>query len=121
MSAVDLTGARRAPAQPALLLFAFAGAVALRSAVAGPARATSIPAGFVFAAALFVGTLAWSRVFPAWLSWSGWAVAVALLFGFVFVPLILFAAWTLALGIYALRGGTPRVADVPATSRPVER
>jgi hypothetical protein len=75
----------------------------------------------MFAAALFVGTLAWSRVFPAWLSWSGWAVAIALLFGFVFVPLILFAAWTLALGIYALRGGIPRVADVPATSRPVER
>jgi len=61
----------------------------------------------MFAAALFVGALAWSRVFPRWLTWSGWAVAIACLFGFAFVPLILFAVWTLALGVSSVRRATP--------------
>jgi hypothetical protein len=51
-----------------------------------------------FAAAGFVGALAWSGALPRWLAWSGFAVAAACLFGFTFVPLIVFAAWMLAVG-----------------------
>jgi hypothetical protein len=51
-----------------------------------------------FAAAGFVGALAWSGALPRWLAWSGFVVAAACLFGFAFVPLIVFAAWMLAVG-----------------------
>ena len=51
-----------------------------------------------FAAAGFVGALAWSGALPRWLAWSGFVVAAACLFGFTFVPLIVFAAWMLAAG-----------------------
>jgi hypothetical protein len=51
-----------------------------------------------FAAAGFVGALAWSGALPRWLAWSGFVVAAASLFGFTFVPLIVFAAWMLAAG-----------------------
>jgi len=51
-----------------------------------------------FAAAGFVAALARSGVLPRWLAWSGLLVAAACLFGFTFVPLIVFAAWMLALG-----------------------
>jgi hypothetical protein len=51
-----------------------------------------------FAAAGFVGALAWSGALPRWLAWSGFVVAAACLFGFTFVPLIVFAAWMLTAG-----------------------
>jgi hypothetical protein len=35
---------------------------------------------------------------PRWLAWSGFVVAAACLFGFTFVPLVVFAAWMLVLG-----------------------
>jgi hypothetical protein len=57
----------------------------------------------LFSAAAFVGALAWSRSLPRWLTWSGWAVALACLFGVVFFPLILFALWILAVGVSGLR------------------
>ena len=56
------------------------------------------------AAAAFVGALAWSGALPRLLTWSGWAVAVACLFGVVFFPLILFALWIFAVGVSGLRG-----------------
>jgi hypothetical protein len=55
-----------------------------------------------FAAAAFVVALAWSRVLPRWLAWSGVLVAVACLFGVAFFPLIVFAVWMLAVGIVTL-------------------
>jgi hypothetical protein len=57
----------------------------------------------MFAAAVFVGALAWSGVLPRWLALSGWLVAIVCLFGFTFVPLLLFALWMLALGASRLR------------------
>ena len=51
-----------------------------------------------FAAAAFVAALARSGALPRWLAWSGFVVAAACLFGFTFVPLLVFAAWMLALG-----------------------
>jgi hypothetical protein len=51
-----------------------------------------------FAATGYVATLAWSGGLPRWLAWSGFVVAAACLFGFTFLPLIVFAAWMLALG-----------------------
>jgi len=57
----------------------------------------------MFAAAVFVGALAWSGVLPRWLALSGWLVAIVCLFGFTFVPLLLFAFWMLALGASRLR------------------
>ena len=51
-----------------------------------------------FTAAGFVAALARSGTLPRWLAWSGFLVAAACLFGFTFVPLIVFAAWMLALG-----------------------
>jgi hypothetical protein len=51
-----------------------------------------------FAAAGFVAALARSGALPPWLEWSGLVVAAACLFGFTFVPLIVFAAWMFALG-----------------------
>ena len=51
-----------------------------------------------FAAAGFVAALARSSALPRWLAWSGFVVAAACLFGFTFVPLVVFAAWMLALG-----------------------
>jgi hypothetical protein len=58
----------------------------------------------MFAAATFVGTLAWSQILPRWLALSGWVVAIACLFGFTFVPLLLFALWMLVLGATSVRG-----------------
>ena len=52
----------------------------------------------MFAAAGFVGALAWSGALPRWLAWSGFLVAAACLFGFAFIPLVAFAAWMLAVG-----------------------
>ena len=52
-----------------------------------------------FAATGFVAALAWSGALPRPLAWSGFLVAAACLFGFTFVPLIVFAAWMLALGV----------------------
>jgi hypothetical protein len=57
----------------------------------------------LFAAAAFVAAVAWSRSLPRWLTWSSWIVAVACLFGVLFFPLILFALWTLAVGVSRLR------------------
>jgi len=57
----------------------------------------------LFAAAAFVAALAWSGSLPRWLVWTGWAVAVACLFGVVFFPLVLFALWLLAVGVARLR------------------
>jgi len=57
----------------------------------------------LFAAAAFVAALAWSGSLPRWLAWTGWAVAVACLFGVVFFPVLLFALWVLAVGISRLR------------------
>ena len=37
-------------------------------------------------------------IFGGYFAWSGLLVAAACLFGFTFVPLIVFAAWMLALG-----------------------
>jgi hypothetical protein len=51
-----------------------------------------------FAAAGFVAALARSGALPRWLAWSSFVVAAACLFGFTFVPLVVFAAWMLALG-----------------------
>jgi uncharacterized membrane protein YhaH (DUF805 family) len=51
-----------------------------------------------FAATGFVAALARSGGLPRWLAWSGFVVAAACLVGFTFVPLIVFAAWMLALG-----------------------
>lgn len=51
-----------------------------------------------FAAAGLLATLARSGGLPRWLGWSGFVVAAACLFGFTFVPLLVFAAWMLALG-----------------------
>jgi uncharacterized membrane protein YhaH (DUF805 family) len=51
-----------------------------------------------FAAAGFVAALARSGALPRWLAWSGFVVAAACLFGFTFVPLIVFAAWILGVG-----------------------
>jgi hypothetical protein len=51
-----------------------------------------------FAATGFVAALARSGGLPRWLAWSGFVVAAACLLGFTFVPLIVFAAWMLALG-----------------------
>ena len=51
-----------------------------------------------FAAAGFVGALAWSRALPRWFTWSAFPVAAACLFGFAFLPLVAFALWMLALG-----------------------
>jgi hypothetical protein len=51
-----------------------------------------------FAAAGFVAALARFGGLPRWLAWSGFVVAAACLFGFTFVPLIVFAAWMLAVG-----------------------
>jgi hypothetical protein len=51
-----------------------------------------------FAAAAFVGALAWSHTLPRWFAWSGFPVAAACLFGFAFLPLVAFALWMLALG-----------------------
>jgi hypothetical protein len=56
----------------------------------------------MFAAAAFVAALAWSRVVPRWLVWSGFVVAVACLFGVTFFPLLLFAVWMLAVGLVTL-------------------
>jgi hypothetical protein len=58
----------------------------------------------MFAAATFVGALAWSQALPRWLVLSGWVVAIACLFGFTFVPLLLFALWMLLLGATSVRG-----------------
>jgi hypothetical protein len=56
----------------------------------------------MFAAAAFVAALAWSRVLPRWLVWSGLVVAIACLFGVTFFPLLAFALWMLALGLATL-------------------
>jgi hypothetical protein len=56
----------------------------------------------MFAAAAFVAALAWSRALPRWLVWSGFAVAIACLFGVTFFPLLLFALWMLAVGLVTL-------------------
>jgi hypothetical protein len=55
-----------------------------------------------FAAGAFVAALAWSRVLPRWLAWSGVLVAVACLFGVTFFPLLAFGVWMLAVGIVTL-------------------
>jgi len=51
-----------------------------------------------FAAAGVVAALARSGGLPRWLAWSGFVVAAGCLFGFTFVPLLVFAAWMLVLG-----------------------
>jgi hypothetical protein len=56
----------------------------------------------MFAAAAFVGALAWSGALPRWLAWSGFLVALACLFGATFFPLLVFAVWMLAVGIVTL-------------------
>ena len=56
----------------------------------------------MFAAAAFVAALAWSRVVPRWLVWTGFAVAIACLFGVTFFPLLAFALWMLAVGLVTL-------------------
>jgi hypothetical protein len=58
----------------------------------------------LFAAAAFVAALAWSGSLPRWLAWSGRLVAIACLFGVLFFPLLLFALWTLLLGVSRIRG-----------------
>ena len=45
-----------------------------------------------------MAALAWSGALPRWLAWSGFVVAAACLFGFTFVPLLVFAVWMLAVG-----------------------
>jgi uncharacterized membrane protein YhaH (DUF805 family) len=55
-----------------------------------------------FAAAAFVAALAWAGGLPRWLAWSGYAVAAACLFGFAFFPLLLFALWIAALGVWMI-------------------
>jgi hypothetical protein len=47
---------------------------------------------------VLVAALARSGALPRWLGWSGFVVAAACLFGFTFVPLLVFATWMLALG-----------------------
>jgi uncharacterized membrane protein YhaH (DUF805 family) len=62
-----------------------------------------------FAAAAFVAALAWAGGLPRWLAWSGYAVAAACLFGFAFFPLLLFALWIAALGVWMISdAGTDR-------------
>jgi uncharacterized membrane protein YhaH (DUF805 family) len=62
-----------------------------------------------FAAAAFVGALAWAEGLPRWLAWSGYVVAAACLFGFAFFPLLLFALWIAALGVWMISdAGTDR-------------
>jgi hypothetical protein len=56
-----------------------------------------------FAAAAFVATLAWAGGLPRWLAWSGYVVAAACMFGFAFFPLLLFALWIAAFGVWSLR------------------
>lgn len=56
-----------------------------------------------FAAAAFVAALAWAGGLPGWLAWSGLVVAAACLFGLAFFPLLLFALWIFAFGLWSLR------------------
>jgi len=55
-----------------------------------------------FAAAAFVAALAWAGGLPRWLAWSGYGVAATCLFGFAFFPLLLFALWIAARGVWTL-------------------
>ena len=57
-----------------------------------------------FAAAAFVAVLALAAgSLPRWLAWSGCVVAATCLFGFAFVPLLLFALWIAAYGVWTIR------------------
>ena len=57
-----------------------------------------------FAAAVFVAALAWAGGIPRGLAWSGYVAAAACLFGFAFFPLLLFALWIAAFGVWSITG-----------------
>jgi hypothetical protein len=63
----------------------------------------------MFAAALAVAVTSMSAlrtgVLPRWLAYLGFVAAVAMLFSVVFVPMVLFVIWMIAVGITLLRGG----------------
>jgi hypothetical protein len=63
----------------------------------------------MFAAALAVAVTSMSAlrtgVFPRWLAYLGFVAAVAMLFSVVFIPMLLFVVWMIAVGITLLRGG----------------
>jgi hypothetical protein len=63
-------------------------------------------------------------VLPRWLTLSGWLVAIVCLFGFTFVPLLLFALWMLVLGAASVprpgeRGARRAGTVVPTDSGPL--
>jgi magnesium-transporting ATPase (P-type) len=61
-------------------------------------------------------------VLPAWLGWIGLVVAVAMLFAFIFVPILVFVAWVLVVSLVMLvaawrvRGGVAPLPPTPTTT-----
>jgi hypothetical protein len=53
-------------------------------------------------------------VLPRWLAYLGFVCGVALLFGFIFLPLIALPIWLIAAGIALLRGRPTEAAVAPA-------
>jgi len=49
-----------------------------------------------------------TRVYPPWLAWLGFAVAVLLLFGLLFLPMLALIVWVLAVSVVLLRSDNAR-------------
>jgi hypothetical protein len=49
-----------------------------------------------------------TEVYPLWLAWLGFAVAVLLLFGLLFLPILALLVWVLAVSVVLLRGDSVR-------------
>lgn len=72
-------------------------------------------AGLMIAAASIVAIR--TRVFPAWLTWVGLVIALALVaVGFAFVPLFGLLAWVLVVSVLLLRPALPRQEAAPTGS-----
>jgi hypothetical protein len=54
-----------------------------------------------------------SRVLPTWIGWFGFVAAIALLFGFLFLPMVALLLWVLFVSVAMLRAPRPAAAPAP--------